>query len=204
MINWYSSSPSCATSVATGGADGVNAAISGRDSCSTLPRVSRTALHHVFQFAHVTRPLHAAQGTKRFGRNTVDIASHPASNFKGKGFHQQWDIFRRRAAEVNGLGKRSAGNTDRYGIPDRQPSFFQIAVSGGDQPNVGLDQLVAAQAFKFLLLQYAQQLRLSSSGMSPTSSRNSELFIRQFKTPNSLCASPGKRAAPVTKQVAFQ
>ncbi len=37
---------------------------------------------------------------------------------------------------------------------------FQIAVSRGDQPHVGLDQFIAAETFKLLLLKDAQQLRL--------------------------------------------
>ncbi len=58
IISWYSSSPSCATSVATGGSDGDKATTSGRDSCSTLPRVSRTARSTTFSSSR-TLPGHS-------------------------------------------------------------------------------------------------------------------------------------------------
>ena len=45
----------------------------------------------------------------------------------------------------------------KFAIGDHLP---EIAVGGGDQPDIGADQLVAAEAFKLLLLQNPQQLRL--------------------------------------------
>ena len=116
--------------------------------------------YHVFQLAHVARPLHAAQRTQRLGGNAVDIAPHPASNFKGKGFYQQRNIFRALTQ------RRQMDREDVQSIVEIVTKLaigyhlFQIAVSGGDQAYVGLDQFIAAQTFKLLLLQNAQQLRL--------------------------------------------
>ena len=82
--------------------------------------------------------------------------------------------------------------------------LFQIAVGGGDQANVGLDQLIAAQTFKLLLLQNAQQLRLKFQRHVANFVEEQRTFVRQFETPNPLRAGPGKRAALMAKQIAFQ
>ena len=38
--------------------------------------------------------------------------------------------------------------------------LFKIAVGGGDQAHVGVNQLIAAETLELLLLQHAQQFRL--------------------------------------------
>ena len=124
------------------------------------PGEQNRAFYDVFQFAHVTRPFHAAQRTQGFGGNAVDIAPHPAGNFEGEGFHQQRNIFRALAQ------RRQMDREDVQSIVEIVTKLaigdhlFQIAVSGSDQANVGLDQFIAAQTFKLLLLQNAQQLGL--------------------------------------------
>ena len=85
-----------------------------------------------------------------------------------------------------------------------QHHLFEIAVGGGDQAHVGLDQLVAAQTFKFLLLQHAQQFGLQFQRHIAYFVKEQRAFIRQFETTNALGAGTGKRAALVTEQVAFQ
>src|SRR5258708_6662134 len=40
--------------------------------------------------------------------------------------------------------------------------FLQVAIGGGDQPNIDIDSLVAAEALKSFFLQHAQQLRLQA------------------------------------------
>ncbi len=82
--------------------------------------------------------------------------------------------------------------------------LFQIAISGGDQANVGLDQFIAAQTFKLLLLQYAQQFGLKLQRHVAHFIEEQRAFIGQLETSNPLRAGPGKRAALMTKQVAFQ
>ena len=112
--------------------------------------------YHVFQLAHVARPLHAAQRTQRLGGNAVDIAPHPASNFKGESFHQQRDIFRA-LAQWRQMDREDVQSiveiVTKFAIGDH---LLQIAVSGCDQAHIGLDQLITAQTFKLLLLQNAQ------------------------------------------------
>jgi len=50
--------------------------------------------------------------------------------------------------------------------------LLQVAIAGGDYPNVSLTGFDIADAFKFLLLQGAEQLVCIASGTSPISSRN--------------------------------
>ncbi len=82
--------------------------------------------------------------------------------------------------------------------------LFEIAVGGGDQPYIGLNQFIAAQTFEFLLLENAQQLRLQFQRHIADLIEEQRAFVRQFETADALGAGAGKSAALVAEQIAFQ
>lgn len=157
-ISWYSSSPSSGSTSAASGS--VSILISGKELQHAAAGQQHRALNDVFQFAHVTRPLHAAEQAQRFRRNAVNVAPETAGNFKGEGLHQQGNILRPLAQgrqvdreDVQPIVEIAA----KLAIGDH---LLKIAVGGGDQAHVGMNQLIAAETLELLLLQYAQQFRL--------------------------------------------
>ena len=82
--------------------------------------------------------------------------------------------------------------------------LLEIAVGGGDQSNVGLNQLVAPQTFELLLLEDAQQFGLQFQRHIAHFIEEQGAFVRQFEAADTLGAGPGKRAAFVAEQIALQ
>lgn len=101
-----------------------------------------------------------AQRTQGFCRNAVDVTPEAAGDFKGKRLDQQRDIVRT-LAQRRQMDRKDVQTiveiAAELAIGDHLP---EIAVGGGDQPDIGADQLVAAETFKLLFLQNPQQLRL--------------------------------------------
>ena len=158
----------------------------------------------VFQFAHVARPLHARQGAQGFRRDAVDIASHAAGDFEGKRLHQQRDV-------VGTLAQRRQVDREHVEpVVEIAAEFpvdnhlLEIAVGGGDQSNVGLNQLVAPQTFELLLLEDAQQFGLQFQRHIAHFIEEQGAFVRQFEAADTLGAGPGERAAFVAEQIALQ
>src|SRR5580658_5976735 len=73
-----------------------------------------------------------------------------------------------------------------------------------DEPNIHLVGPVAAEPFKFLLLQNTQQLGLKFKWYIAHFIQEKRALIRKFKTSNFLCDRAGKRAFFVAEQLAFQ
>ncbi len=88
------------------------------------------------------------------------LRPHAAGDFKGKGLHQQRNIVGTFAQRRQVDGEHVEPIVEIAAEFPVDNHLLEIAVGGGDQPDVGLDQLVAPQTFELLLLEDAQQFRL--------------------------------------------
>ncbi len=115
------------------------------------------ALHAVFQFAHIARPIvvhqgfHGSVGDMQLGAGGVALAEpvHEHGNIAAA-LAQGGDVHR---DDVEAEVKIFAEGPVLVG-------GFEIAVGGGDDAHVHFDALVAAHGTHFFFLQHAQQLGL--------------------------------------------
>ncbi len=103
------------------------------------------------------------------------------------------------------IGKHSADSRDRYGISRRSATIFQIAVSRGDQPHrrFGIG-FIAARDVQTLAPEGRAAARAVARTSVAHSSRNSELYPPASKRSTAARWRRCKRAALMTKQIAFQ
>ncbi|CCJ84281.1 hypothetical protein BN133_658 [Cronobacter dublinensis 582] len=167
-------------------------------------RQQHRALNHVFQLAHVALPFHFAQRVQRFSGNAVDAASQAAGDFKRKRLHQQRNVFRALAQRRQMDREHVQTVIEIASELAVRHHLAQIAVSGGDKPHVGLDDFIAAEPLKLLLLQHAQQLRLEIQRHVAHFIQKQAALVGKLKTPDTLRAGTGKRAALVAEQIALQ
>src|SRR5207249_2797829 len=88
--------------------------------------------------------------------------------------------------------------------PPRGYQLLQVAVGGREQPHVGLDGLVAADALEALLLEQAQQLRLRQRGHFADLVEEQRAARALLELADALALGAGERALLVAEQLALQ
>src|SRR6185437_11635006 len=83
-------------------------------------------------------------------------------------------------------------------------SLGQITVGGSYQAQIHLDSAIATQSFKFLVLQYAQQLGLQLEGNFADFVQKQGSSIGKFKTADLLADGSRESSLFVSEELAFQ
>jgi hypothetical protein len=121
---------------------------------------NRGALDQISQLANVSRPWVRLEPGERLRRDMFDPLVHAASELPGEMMHQRGDVFRSFAQWWH------QNREDVYAIIEISAKSVlfdhrgEIAVGGGNQTDIDFDGFVAADSFKLLFLEHAQQLGL--------------------------------------------
>ena len=82
--------------------------------------------------------------------------------------------------------------------------LLQIAVGGGNDPDIDVQGVNAAQSFKFTILQDPQQLRLQFEGQFADFVQKKSALVGQFDAADFLADGAGKPTFFVSKKFALQ
>ena len=161
-------------------------------------------LHHVFEFAGVTRPV-VFEETINGGR---------VENFQSRIFICA-DAGYEMAGEVrNVFGAVAQGfESDAEDIEAvveilAKKAFFdalrEVEIGGGDYTNVETDSLITAEPFDFFFLKDAQQLRLNGEGHISNFVKEYGSVIGAFKLAGARLDSSCESAFDVSEQLGFE
>src|SRR5215831_4844496 len=82
--------------------------------------------------------------------------------------------------------------------------FFQISIGGGQKTYLHAYRAITAQPFEFLILQYAQQLRLKFQRYFTDLVQKERSAVGKFHAPDLLADGAGEGSSFVSKELAFQ
>src|SRR5215831_13239159 len=117
-------------------------------------------LDDVFEFAHVTGPVVGFEQLHRAPVNSVDGATEAFAVLGGEMRGQQRDVFGALAQRRQPQREDVQPVIEIAAEPSGLYIFHQIAIGGGDDPNVNADGVAAAEPLEFALLQHPKQHHL--------------------------------------------
>ena len=156
-------------------------------------------LQHVLQFADVAGPIVVRQRVQNRRRNGIDVTAHAMGVLLYEVAREQRHVF----AAVSQW--RNMHREDMQPIVKLGPESvvlhhgLQIPVRSSHQPGVRADRAAAANAFEFLVLDRAQQLRLEFERHFADFVEKERASMRQFKSSDLLRHRSGERALFVSE-----
>ena len=147
-------------------------------------------LDDVLQLADVAGPVVADERVDRRRRDALDLLAVIGRELLDEVVGEQQDVglpLAQRRDEDGEDVEAVEQILPQRAVRDRR---LHVLVGGGDQPDVDLDRLGAAEPLELALLQRAQQLDLRGEVTSPISSRRSVPPSASSKRPFLRCSAP--------------
>ena len=162
------------------------------------------ALDRILQFANVAQPRLLLQVVHRYGRDPSDALVHGQRELADEVVDEHGDVLaavaqRRQfdAEDVEPVKKVGA----ELAFLDQ---FFEVLVGGGDAAEVHVDDLVAANAGDFALLQHPQQIGLRLEGDVADLIEENRSAFGDFELAFLAVLRAGERAFFVTEEFALE
>src|ERR1700758_3404916 len=162
------------------------------------------ALNKVFQFADVAGPTVAFESGDGLRGNGFDVPVQSAGITLGKITHQCGNVFGALPQRRNGKRKNIQAVKEIAAEFPVLDHAGKVPVRGGHQPNVDMSRARAAESFKLLLLQNAQELRLKLGRNVCNLIEKKRTLVRQLKSPELLSDRTGKGASFVSEELGFE
>src|SRR5262245_46602709 len=125
------------------------------DSKDWSSRQDQGSLNDVLKLANVSRPMVGGEPAHGFRLDAVDLSIDPHREFLCEELHQQRNVVLAVAERRQLDGEDVEPIKQVFAEFAFADGFAQIAVGGGNDANIALDRLVAADAVELVFLEHA-------------------------------------------------